>query len=395
MMKRTLLLLLVAVTAACASNSPSPSSTPQVATTTYRSDSSPNPVGAIPSALLHDSKRNKNLEMVIEYPTRGGPYPVIIFSHGYGGSKDSYIALTEYWTAQGYVCIKPNHADAGALRTLLDQRREEMMKRREEMRQQGRQRSRQRPQGTREGPDLSEVLWQSQTATDWKNRAQDITLVIDSLDQLEQKYPELVGKMDHAKIGVAGHSYGALTAMLLAGARSSAETPAIDVTDARVKAVIAMSPQGMDPHLGLTAESWANVRKPMLFITGSNDRSGQAHDAAWRRDPFVNSPAGDKYFISIEGAGHMSFAGGQGFDEDVAMIPDRSYGGYGQRNPTYGSAPRPGYQGMESGRRPFDAIKMSTLAFWDAYLKSDAKGRDYLNGPANTLNGGRITIEKK
>src|SRR4029078_239314 len=150
MMRRTLLLLLAALTAACAGNSPAPSSTPQVATTTYRSDSSPNPVGAIPSALLHDSKRNKNLEMVIEYPTRGGPYPVIIFSHGYGGSKDSYIALTEYWTAQGYVCIKTNHADSGALRTILDQRREEMMKRREEMRQQGRQRSGQRPQGPRE-----------------------------------------------------------------------------------------------------------------------------------------------------------------------------------------------------------------------------------------------------
>ncbi len=105
--------------------------------------------------------------------------------------------------------------------------------------------------------------------------------------------------------------------------------------------------------------------------------------------------AGDKYFVSIEGAGHMAFAGGQGFGDDVAMIPDRTYGGYGQRSPTYGSAPRPGPSGVDSSRRTFDAIKMSTLAFWDAYLKNDPKGRDYLNGSAGTLNGGRITIEKK
>ncbi|MGZ7033130.1 MAG: hypothetical protein ACXVIJ_14315, partial [Thermoanaerobaculia bacterium] len=153
---------------------------------------------------------------------------------------------------------------------------------------------------------------------------------------------------------------------------------------------------GVGPERGLTPESWTNVRTPALYMTGSNDRSGQVHDATWRHDPFAYSPAGDKYFISIDGAGHMAFAGGQGFDEDVAMVPDRTYGGYGQRNPGYGSSQqRPGYAGMESGRRTFDTIKMSTLAFWDAYLKSDSKGRNYLNGAANTLNGGRITIEKK
>src|SRR5437868_12994005 len=81
----------------------------------YASGPGTNPVGAIPNAVLHDQQRNKDLEMVIEYPTRGGPHPVIIFSHGYGGSKDSYAALTEFWTSHGYVCIKPSHADAGVL----------------------------------------------------------------------------------------------------------------------------------------------------------------------------------------------------------------------------------------------------------------------------------------
>src|SRR6266852_2761339 len=81
------------------------------------------PVGSIPSATLHDAQRNKDLTMAIEYPTRGGPYPVIIFSHGFGSSSDGYIALTEFWVGRGYVVIKPSHADAGALRKILADRR--------------------------------------------------------------------------------------------------------------------------------------------------------------------------------------------------------------------------------------------------------------------------------
>src|SRR5258708_5035750 len=58
----------------------------------YSSSAGPVPVGAIPNAVLHDAQRNKDVGMVIEYPTRGGPHPIIIFSHGYGGSKNGYVA---------------------------------------------------------------------------------------------------------------------------------------------------------------------------------------------------------------------------------------------------------------------------------------------------------------
>jgi len=396
-MKRSLPVLLIAIAAACSTSTPTQPEAPAVHTTTYRADETPFPVGAIPVALLHDGQRNKDLEMVIEYPARstGGPYPIIVFSHGYGGSKDSYVALTEFWTGHGYVCIKPSHADSGALKSLMQQRREEMEKRREEMRQQGRNARGRRRQAMREGPDLSEAIWQSQTPADWRNRARDIAFIMDSLDQLEQKYPELQGKMDHANIGVAGHSYGAFTALLVGGMRAFGADQPVQLGDPRVRAVIAMSPQGLDPARGLTPESWASLRVPVMYMTGSNDRSGQAHDAAWRKDPFIYSPPGDKVFVSIEGAGHMAFAGGQGLDEEPVMFNDRPYGGYGQQRGAGGQQPRGTYPGMESSRRIFDAIKMVTLASWDATLKNDAKGRDYLNGSASTLNGGRITIEKK
>ena len=383
-MKRSLTLLFIAFAAACATNdTPQTASSTPVAVSAYRADDSLFPVEPIPSATLHDAQRNKDVEMAIEYPTRGTPpFPVIIFSHGFGGSKDSYVPLTEYWTSHGYVCIKPNHADAGALRAMLDERRAEMQKQREAMRRTGRRGDR-GPQ--RQGPDLSETIWQSQSAADWRNRVRDVTFIIDSLDQLEQKYPELKGKLDHARIGVAGHSYGAFTALLAAGMRSYVENPPLQFGDSRIRAVIAMSPQGLGSERGLTQESWASLKLPVMYMTGSNDRAGQQHDASWRKDPFTYSPAGDKYFVSIEGAGHMTFAGGQ-IDDDPVLIGERPYDGtYQQRGSMGGNRPR--YAAPAVNRGAFGVIKMDSLAFWDAYLKNDTKGRDYLSGQA--------TVERK
>ena len=380
-MKRSLTLLLIAFAAACATNNTTQtSSAPAVTTSTYRADESLYPVEPIPSATLHDSQRNKDVEMAIEYPTRGTPpFPVIIFSHGYGGSKDSYVPLTEYWTSHGYICIKPNHADSGALRALMEQRRAEMQKQREEMRQQGRRPDRQGMR--REGPDLSEAIWQSQSAADWRNRVRDVTFIIDSLDQLEAKYPELKGKLDHSRIGVAGHSYGAFTALLAAGMRSYVENPPLQFGDPRIRAVIAMSPQGLGSERGLTRESWANLNMPVMYMTGSNDRAGQQHDASWRKDPFTYSPAGEKFFVSIEGAGHMTFAGGQ-IDDEPVLIGERPYGGGYQQRGTMGSN-QPRYSAPGVNRGAFDSIKTTSLAFWDAFLKNETKGRDFLNSSAS------------
>src|SRR6266513_1409785 len=115
-MKRLVPLLLIL--GACSSNQNAPTTTAPAPTTIgkYNSDAGPSPVGVIPVATLNDPQRNKNLELSIEYPTRGGPFPIIVFSHGYGSSDRGYEPLISYWTSNGYVCIRPSHADAGQLR---------------------------------------------------------------------------------------------------------------------------------------------------------------------------------------------------------------------------------------------------------------------------------------
>src|SRR4051812_45255058 len=63
-------------------------------------------------ALLKDPQRNKELQVRITYPVTAGRYPVVVFSHGAGGSKNTDVLLTEYWANHGYICLQPTHADS-------------------------------------------------------------------------------------------------------------------------------------------------------------------------------------------------------------------------------------------------------------------------------------------
>src|SRR5205085_5390878 len=110
-----------------------------------------------------------------------------------------------------------------------------------------------------------------------------------SLDVLEKAYPELQGRIDHAKIGVAGHGYGAFVAMLLGGVRTF--PGAVSYADPRVKAIAAMSPWGPDNAHGLTKESFVSLNVPALFMIGGRDDgtngtlSAETRKQAWELLP--------------------------------------------------------------------------------------------------------------
>src|SRR5947199_6158498 len=74
------------------------------------------PVGVIPTTLLHDAQRNKDVDISIEYPTRGsGPFPVIFDSKTYGISHRLGEALVANLPGYGYVVSRTVHADACAI----------------------------------------------------------------------------------------------------------------------------------------------------------------------------------------------------------------------------------------------------------------------------------------
>jgi dienelactone hydrolase len=380
-MKRIALALAIIAAAGCSSSpqqKTQPAPQPASYQPSYAYEMGTSPVGVIPAALLRDATRNKDVEVSISYPTRGaGPFPIIIFSPGYGGSSHTYEALISYWTSYGYVCIRPMHADSGALRDTMN---DLLQMKPQDSRPGHRDRTQPNPDKVaRTRPNLAEAIWDKEREPQWRDRVRDITVILDSLNELEKNYPELAGKMDHTNIGVGGHSYGAFTAMLVGGAKTFSNPP-VSGGDPRVKAIVAMSPQGVAANRGLTAESWRDVHVPAMFMTGTRDYgANETESPDWRRTAYDNSPAGDKYFVLIRNAGHMTFTGvasGLGERQQYDRTPQNPIidprtgqvlNGVPQETTNRG--------GMINDRGTFGSIRSISLMFWDSYLKnkSDAK----------------------
>jgi predicted dienelactone hydrolase len=121
--------------------------------------------------------------------------------------------------------------------------------------------------------------------------------------------------VDARHVVIAGHSYGALTAMALAGRRMP-HLPNGTLRDGRITAAIALSP-GVHP-VG-RGETMAAVPVPMLCATGSLDahvdigiephrvRAGVPLDN--RLAVYRGLPPAHRMLLYLEGADHMTFAG--------------------------------------------------------------------------------------
>ena len=124
------------------------------------------------SIEIRDQSRAKNLQVKAYYPEDQGRYPVIVFSHGALGSKNGYEPLVRHWASQGYVVILPTHDDSLSLRRSSGERK-----------------------------TLREEISDPEA---WQNRPKDVSLVLDSLGEIERRAPGLVGRMDTSRIGVGG-----------------------------------------------------------------------------------------------------------------------------------------------------------------------------------------------
>lgn len=383
-MKRSFALVFTALLlAGCASSTDKDQTSSKPAGNPYSMEAKTIPVGVIPAAVIHDAARNRDLQVSIDYPTHDGPYPVVIFSHEYGAPENTYVGLSAFWASHGYVVIRPHHADYNAIKPAAQAYIEPIERG-------GRRGSRNQPASAEQArtfrPDPSEV-WTSQTPSDWANRVADVKLVIDSIPQLVQQYPEIKERVDATKIGVSGHSYGAFTALLVAGVRTFEGGKANSYADPRVKAVVAMAPPGPSDARGLTKDSFATLTVPTLFLTGSMDYGAtQAENPAWRKEAFELSPAGDKWFVSMSGIGPSAFTGRFGTPEYIPQTPTANVPtpGYPGSPGTGGSYPAQQSQQPPRENRNFrqlgqaNNVRTISLAFFDAYLKNETTGRDYL-----------------
>lgn len=59
---------------------------------------------------VHDAVRNRDIPVRIYLPAHEKPEPVVLFSHGLGGSRAGSKFLGEHWAARGYVAVFVQHA---------------------------------------------------------------------------------------------------------------------------------------------------------------------------------------------------------------------------------------------------------------------------------------------
>lgn len=263
------------------------------------------------------------LSVRVTFPKAGGPYPVIVFSHGMYGSEDGMEPLVNTWAERGYVVIQPTHgdslryADAATRRAAL--------------------------QGS-----LNNV-------GDWRSRPQEIKFVLDNLGALETKVSGLKGKMDKKSIGMSGHSYGAWTTQMVAGMKLFAGRQEVSLGDPRPKAFVSLSPQGLGGSV--TKESYASMRGPMLYVSGDLDRGrGNWDPKVYRRQAFDLSPKGGRIQVWIKDAYH-NFGGITGQRGEAFL----------RRSPLAGPA----------NPEHVKIVQNSTLAFWDAELKGRKEAKAF------------------
>ncbi|MFF3859539.1 alpha/beta hydrolase family protein [Streptomyces sp. NPDC002209] len=258
----------------------------------YEPAHAPTTVVSAKPVVLPAPDRGEDLQVRVSAPATGGDLPVIVFSHGFGWSMDGYAPLADFWAAHGFVVVQPTHLDSRTLGI------------------------------PHEDPRTPRI---------WRIRIEDLTRVLDGLDVLEASVPGLGGRIDHSRIAVAGHSWGAQTASTLLGARvlDSDGVPGEDMSDPRVKAGVLLALTGLGDdltpfaaeNLPFMRPSFDAMTAPALIVAGDNDQSMlSTRGPDWFTDPYTHSP-GDKSLLTLFGAEH-SLGGIPGYE--VAETTDES-----------------------------------------------------------------------
>lgn len=279
-----------------------------------------------------DTERTRKVPVKIYVPENLKNCPVIIFSHGLGGSRDGYSMLGKHWASHGYVSVHPQHkgSDTEVLSSGLKGMRSALL-------------------------DIRNAI----------NRPLDIKFVIGELKKLSQNDSQFKDKMDFKKTGLAGHSFGANTTLLSIG---QGMTEKADLKVHEIKAAIIMSAPIPSNRTNLAAK-YSQITIPCMHMTGTKDTvplltpDTKPED---RKIPYDSMNKSDQYFLNFEGGDHMIFSGRERKSGDHEK--DEVFHKY---------------------------ILMFSTAFWDAYLKNDRSALNWLNSPAALAELGKTAIYEK
>lgn len=168
-----------------------------------------------------DTGRDRTLRTVVHHPTAGGPYPLVVFSHGLTARPEVYTEVTSALARRGYVVAAPEfpNTSAGAAD----------------------------PRG-----NLFDV----------NDQPGDVSFVVDEVLRLSgEPDSALGGLVDPERIGAVGHSLGAITTLLA--------TFHGCCVDERIDAAVAYAGAALFGRDG--GRYFDGVGTPLLMIHGDDD----------------------------------------------------------------------------------------------------------------------------
>ncbi|SHK45827.1 alpha/beta hydrolase family protein [Epilithonimonas mollis] len=260
---------------------------------------STNPVITYSPLVMSVSDRAVDMHLKVSAPVNGTKLPIVILSHGHGAS--TYLSslrglapLTEFFSSKGFIVIQPTHLDSKLLG--LDTT----------------------------GPEGSLFL---------KSRAKDVHFILDNIDQILATIPGLENRADKSQVSAIGHSLGALTTGMLAGAEvtDNLTGETISLTEPRLKAIVMIgapgSPEGLNGDFATTnypilkGINYKTMSLPTLVINGDKDINLNFSNVEnWRADAYYDSSAPSS-LLTVFGAEHI-YGGVSGWD--VAETSDES-----------------------------------------------------------------------
>jgi len=256
------------------SKTPSPPVTTGTTTTpvtpTSRPPSPPFAVGTVTLTLTEPAAPGgavRTLSTTVRYPARGapgspdqagvpplrtgGPYPLVVFSEGFGISPEAYALLLDTWAAAGYVVADPVY------------------------------------------PFTAPTSPGGLVRTDIVHHPADLSFVISSLlDDAAATGSTLSGLIDPAKVGVIGHSDG--------GDVSLAAAVNTCCRDSRIKAAVILSGAELSWFPGTY---YTTPAVPLLVVQGTDDPSYNPPSCSIQ---LYNQAPQPKYYLSMIGQTHES-----------------------------------------------------------------------------------------
>jgi predicted dienelactone hydrolase len=305
-----------------------------------RSAAGPNNVTPIDGEWKDDT-RDRSVRWRCYLPSGSKePVPVVLFSHGAGGSRETNGMLGRHLASHGIAALHLQHEGSDV-------------------------------RAVRANPLSMKAVHNPQAS---EPRFRDIDFVVKTLRKSERR-DELAGRLDSGKIGMSGHSYGGLTTQVIAGQKVKGYGQRLAIPD--LLGAFILSPSPPRPLYGDAETSFDAMFMPMFSATGTSDAApARDFQPIERRVPFDRSTNVDRWLLVLDGATHFTFSGEEKLSPVARLFP--------------------GMDADPNLAANHACLRAGALAFWQATLFGDRNARTYLDqGEFAKFVGQRGTFESK